>query len=167
MKAQSLPANGIKRSKRALLIGTSICAIIIIAGAMVAAYAIVKDAYADFAELQYSAIALIFVPLNGLPSLFVACAIIKFAFDIGRSDGSGVETVRLLQRLFKILKVAFFVQAIYTFVSINCVAFLENIGPPPLILATWFIVLISLTLGLLFSVLHGMTLKIADQTSSE
>ena len=57
------------------------------------------------------------------------------------------ETTRLLKNLEKI----FYIQAGYTFVSVNLVGFLENVGPLPVFILEFTVILVCLTIALFFN----------------
>ena len=84
---------------------------------------------------------------NVLPILFALAYIVRYSV---LSKASSVnETINLLTTLEKIL----YVQAAYTFVSVNIIAFLENVGPVPVFILEFMVIFLSLTLAMMFKLI--------------
>ena len=146
-----------------LLIVLSSVSLLFIGVAGVFVYVIIGDVYAGEPALQYLNLALVLYPMNVVPAFAVGVAVIVFAVKARKINDAHNGVVALVASLFKVLSILFTVQGVFTFTSVTFIAFLENIGPPFLILVTWFITFISLTLALLFRVLYVMIAKVAAE----
>ena len=82
---------------------------------------------------------------NVLP-LIAAFALIARYSIISKTNGIS-ETTRLL----KILEKIFYIQAGYTFLSVNIVGFLENVGPLPIFILEFTVIFVCLTIALIFN----------------
>ncbi len=140
-----------RNSLKILIIMSLFCIICL----MLVAYAmcsIVSEIYDSEPTLRYKRLTLVLGALNVCPSICALIAIIKHAVAMIRK-GDFVNSAR---RLFTLLQIAFYLQAGFTFVSVNSIGILENAGPPFIFVITIFIVSVSLTLALLFGSLKGM-----------
>ena len=84
---------------------------------------------------------------NVLP-LIAAFALIARYSIISKTNGIS-KTARLLRILEKI----FYIQAGYTFVSVNIVGFLENVGPLPIFILEFTVIFVCLTIALVFNII--------------
>ena len=107
----------------------------------------VESIYNEESALKYLHLAKPLGYGNVLPILFALAYIVRFS--VLSKVSSVNETINLLTTLEKIL----YVQAAYTFISVNIIAFLENVGPVAIFILEFVVIFLSLTLAVMFSLI--------------
>ena len=107
----------------------------------------VESIYNEESALKYLHLAKILGYGNVLPILFALAYIVRYS--VLSKVPSVNETINLLTTLEKIL----YVQAAYTFISVNIIAFLENVGPVPIFILEFMVIFLSLTLAMMFNLI--------------
>lgn len=107
----------------------------------------VESIYNEESALKYLHLAKLLGYGNVLPILFALAYIVRYS--VLSKVPSVNETINLLTTLEKIL----YVQAAYTFISVNIIAFLENVGPFPIFILEFMVIFLSLTLATMFNVI--------------
>ena len=105
----------------------------------------IESVYHENPVLKYLNLTRILGYGNVLP-LIAAFALIARYSIISKTNGIS-ETTRLL----KILEKIFYIQAGYTFLSVNIVGFLENVGPLPIFILEFTVIFVCLTIALIFN----------------
>ena len=105
----------------------------------------IESVYHENPGLKYLNLTRILGYGNVLP-LIAAFALIA-RYSIILKINSIYETTRLLKTLEKI----FYIQAGYTFLSVNLVGFLENVGPLPVFILEFTVIFVCLTIALIFN----------------
>ena len=132
-----------------ILVLLSFLSMLAIVGVIAITYITLRDIYQAEPNLKYQTLTLTLCVFNGIPSLMIAVSLIRYGLSSLKAQSS--ETV------FHHLKLWFYIQAILTTISLNVVGILEDISPPFWMFIAFFIVIISLTLGTLFSILRNNT----------
>lgn len=107
----------------------------------------VESIYNEEPALKYLHLAKLLGYGNVLPILFALAYIVRYS--VLSKVPSVNETINLLTTLEKIL----YVQAAYTFISVNIIAFLENVGPVPIFILEFMVIFLSLTFAMLFNLI--------------
>lgn len=107
----------------------------------------VESIYNEVSALKYLHLAKLLGYGNVLPILFALAYIVRYS--LLSNVPSVNETINLLTKLEKIL----YVQAAYTFISVNIIAFLENVGPVPIFILEFMVIFLSLTLAMMFNLI--------------
>ena len=107
----------------------------------------VENIYNEVSALKYLHLAKLLGYGNVLPILFALAYIVRYS--VLSKVASVNETINLLTTLEKIL----YVQAAYTFISVNIIAFLENVGPVPIFILEFMVIFLSLTLAMMFNLI--------------
>lgn len=113
----------------------------------------VESIYHENPVLKYLNLTRILGYGNVLP-LIAAFALIARYSIISKTNGIS-ETNRLL----KILEKIFYIQAGYTFLSVNIVGFLENVGPLPIFILEFTVIFVCLTIALIFNIISDSLTK--------
>lgn len=107
----------------------------------------VESIYHEVPDLKYLAMAKILRYGNVLPILVALANIVRYSVVSKASNIN--DTVNLLKFLEKNL----YVQAVYTFISVNTIAFLENVGPFPIFILEFTVIFFSLTMAIMFNII--------------
>lgn len=109
----------------------------------------VESIYNEEPALKYLSLTKVLGYGNVLPVLIALAYIVRYSVI---SKASSVnETINLLKCLEKIL----YVQILYTFLSVNVIAFLENVGPFPVFILEFTVIFFSLTMAIMFNIMAG------------
>lgn len=82
--------------------------------------------------------------------------IAAFALIARYSIISKANIISETTRLLKILEKIFYIQAGYTFLSVNLVGFLENVGPLPVFILEFTVIFVCLTIALIFNIIADL-----------
>lgn len=107
----------------------------------------VESIYNEVPDLKYLTIAKILGYGNVFPILVALANIVRYS--VVSKDSNINDTVNLLKFLEKNL----YVQAVYTFISVNTIAFLENVGPFPIFILEFTVIFFSLTMAIMFNII--------------
>lgn len=66
---------------------------------------------------------------------------------------SKAKSITEITRFLKTLEKIFYIQAGYTFLSVNLVGFLENVGPLPIFILEFTVIYVCLTIALIFNIM--------------
>ena len=115
----------------------------------------IESVYHENPGLRYLNLTKILGYGNVLPLIAAFVLIARYSI-ISKTNGIS-ETARLLRILEKI----FYIQAGYTFVSVNIVGFLENVGPLPIFILEFTVIFVCLTIALIFNIISD-SLKVIE-----
>lgn len=133
------------RKKNVLLCICSIITCVLLICIMYVLMQGIESVYHENPGLRYLNLTRILGYGNIVP-LIAAFALIA-RYSIISKANSISETTRLL----KILEKIFYIQAGYTFLSVNLVGFLENVGPLPVFILEFTVIFVCLTIALIFN----------------
>ena len=104
------------------------------------------EIYLGEPSLKYWRLTLPLGLINGIPSLAVGLLLAQYALSLLTGKKEGNTSLRL----YKGMEKALFSQAGITFLSVNAIGILENVGPPFIFIISAYIIATSLMLGSLF-----------------
>lgn len=107
----------------------------------------IESVYHENLGLRYLNLTRILGYGNILP-LIAAFALIARYSIISKTNSISENT-----RLLKILEKIFYIQAGYTFLSVNLIGFLENVGPLPVFILEFTVIFVCLTIALIFNII--------------
>lgn len=107
----------------------------------------IEGVYHENPGLRYLNLTRILGYGNIVPLIVALVSVVRYSI-ISKTNGIS-ETTRLL----KILEKIFYIQAGYTFLSVNIVGFLENVGPLPIFILEFTVIFVCLTIALIFNII--------------
>lgn len=107
----------------------------------------IEGVYHENPGLRYLNLTRILGYGNIVPLIVALVSVVRYSI-ISKANSIS-ETTRLL----KVLERIFYIQAGYTFVSVNLVGFLENVGPLPVFILEFTVIFVCLTIALIFNII--------------